>query len=372
MKSKKIISLLAAVTMVASCFTAMATSASAADEPTWILSSTEITDWTNYSTYKSDYDWSSYGDYKSYIVDVKVTGIEYATTVSTGKVKKQNGKGITGSTINLQFNAEAGTPKDDYIATAIGGLAKPTPGFVGGKVIGTVVGDGSGFLYPSKDLGNVTVTKDTISPVIISFLVTADTTKTTTLTVVDGTVKSSIALDDVVDNVLQGNEDANKYYPASASITLGEVAKTKYTVKFVSEGVEVQSDEVEEGAVITAPTDPVKSGYTFDGWYDGETKFEAGTTASKNVTYTAKFTEISDPEQTITVGTPFKGTENKGYVWRVTVENFKNAGLSYKFTDEDTSEVREDDFNLGSLELSNFVFDVIMNTERANVKLEVK
>ena len=158
---------------------------------------------------------------------------------------------------------------------------------------------------------------------------------------------------------------------ATNTLTLGEVAKTKYTVTFMNGEETVQSGEVEEGAVITAPTDPVKAGYTFDGWYDGETKFVAGTTASKNVTYTAKFTKIPDPEQTITVGTPFKGTENKGYVWRVTVKNFKNAGLSYKFTDEDTSEVREDDFNLGSLELSNFVFDVIMNTERANVKLEV-
>lgn len=41
------------------------------------------------------------------------------------------------------------------------------------------------------------------------------------------------------------------------------------------------------------PTDPAKKGYTFGGWFNGETKLTAETTITAKVTYTAKWTPIS-------------------------------------------------------------------------------
>ena len=64
------------------------------------------------------------------------------------------------------------------------------------------------------------------------------------------------------------------------------------TVKYLA-GTEIVVPE----ALTKAPTDTTV--YTFDGWYNGNTKLVAGTTALYNATYTAKFSE-SAREYTIT------------------------------------------------------------------------
>lgn len=49
---------------------------------------------------------------------------------------------------------------------------------------------------------------------------------------------------------------------------------------------------VAEGAKATEPTAPTKEGFTFDGWYDADTKWDfAHTNVTKDVTLTAKFTK---------------------------------------------------------------------------------
>ena len=52
---------------------------------------------------------------------------------------------------------------------------------------------------------------------------------------------------------------------------------------------------VTDGTALTAEQLPAltESGYTFGGWYDGETKAEAGYKVTKDVTLTAKWTAIS-------------------------------------------------------------------------------
>jgi len=47
---------------------------------------------------------------------------------------------------------------------------------------------------------------------------------------------------------------------------------------------------------VTAPQNPTKEGYTFDGWYIGETEFDFGTQITSNITLTAKWTENAGDE----------------------------------------------------------------------------
>ena len=102
--------------------------------------------------------------------------------------------------------------------------------------------------------------------------------------------------------------------PVNAEIEVESAATTKYTVTFKNEDAVVKSFEVEDGKTIGAemPADPTKEGYTFDGWYDGETKITAETVVKGNITATAKFTaktvdvpqriELGSPAETVKVG----------------------------------------------------------------------
>ncbi len=75
----------------------------------------------------------------------------------------------------------------------------------------------------------------------------------------------------------------------TANIELYAQAKT-YTVTFDSDGgSEVAAIPVEYNKTITEPTAPTKEGCVFDGWYDGETKFDWSKPVTKNVTLKAKW-----------------------------------------------------------------------------------
>ena len=66
----------------------------------------------------------------------------------------------------------------------------------------------------------------------------------------------------------------------------------KYTVKFDTAGGEpIDSLNVEEGKKIDTVPTPTKSGYTFEGWYYNETKYDFTTPVTKNITLTAKWTK---------------------------------------------------------------------------------
>ena len=79
-----------------------------------------------------------------------------------------------------------------------------------------------------------------------------------------------------------------------------EPEPTKYMVTYVTnpEGLQVENfptmGEVEENKTIELPTLTLE-GYTFDGWYDGDTKVESPYKVTKTVTLTAKFTENVAP-----------------------------------------------------------------------------
>ena len=78
--------------------------------------------------------------------------------------------------------------------------------------------------------------------------------------------------------------------------------RNSYTLTFVN-GTEESESSVKYGAAVTAPADPVKDGYTFDGWFTSETggeEYEFTVMPAQDVTLYAKWTkneeEPSDPD----------------------------------------------------------------------------
>ena len=67
---------------------------------------------------------------------------------------------------------------------------------------------------------------------------------------------------------------------------------TTYTVTFSVDGAETKQT-ITEGEKVSKPTDPTKTGYTFDGWYKDDTKFDFDTAITANITLTAKWSAIT-------------------------------------------------------------------------------
>ncbi|MFR2928251.1 MAG: InlB B-repeat-containing protein [Oscillospiraceae bacterium] len=92
-------------------------------------------------------------------------------------------------------------------------------------------------------------------------------------------------------------DDENEAYdfentPVTADITL--TAKwniNKYTVAFNTDGGTPvpPAQEVEYGLTTTEPAAPEKTGYTFDGWYLGDEKYDFSAAVEQNITLTAKW-----------------------------------------------------------------------------------
>ena len=70
----------------------------------------------------------------------------------------------------------------------------------------------------------------------------------------------------------------------------------KFQISFDSKGgTAVEAISANYGEAVTAPANPNKTGYIFDGWYLGDTKYEFTTMPAEDVTLTAKWTaEVYD------------------------------------------------------------------------------
>lgn len=117
--------------------------------------------------------------------------------------------------------------------------------------------------------------------------------------------------------ILKGWYLNNKVYdfntPVTKNITL--VAKwdedttiQRYTVTFDSNGGSKVGDKrVIEGQAVTAPTNPTKSGNTFDGWYLNDKKYDFKTAVTSNIKLVAKWNEVT--KHTVTFNSD-NGTSN--------------------------------------------------------------
>lgn len=67
-----------------------------------------------------------------------------------------------------------------------------------------------------------------------------------------------------------------------------------YTVSFNTDGAgDIASQKVAEGKVAAKPEDPAKTGYTFCGWYNGETAFDFAAPITADTNLKAKWTIIT-------------------------------------------------------------------------------
>ena len=75
-----------------------------------------------------------------------------------------------------------------------------------------------------------------------------------------------------------------------------------YTVKYYVDEEVIDSFKVGEQSIIDEPTDPVKEGYKFIGWYKGDKLFDfSKNKITKNTKLVAKFEEITTPEEALEV-----------------------------------------------------------------------
>lgn len=147
----------------------------------------------------------------------------------------------------------------------------------GGTVEGTVVNFG---VIKNTDLSNTTVFTGTIQ--------LASTVATIDGGIYYGPVES---YDGGTDGTITGGIF---YGSVGEYITIAESAKV--TVVFDSDnGSAVPEEKVLKGQNVTKPTAPAKEGYTFTGWYSGDTVYDFNQAVTENITLTARWKDIVYP-----------------------------------------------------------------------------
>lgn len=99
--------------------------------------------------------------------------------------------------------------------------------------------------------------------------------------------------------------------------TSTQTSESTYTVTFnTMGGSTVEQKIVTSGGKVEKPTDPTKTGYTFSGWYNGESAFDFETAITENLTLTARWSLVT---YSITYNVP-DGTTNPNTATSYTIE----------------------------------------------------
>ena len=218
--------------------------------------------------------------------------IEVSAVVSPAEV-------APGDTVTVSFYFKDTAAADGFIELTSGGTIGYN--FTYDTSVVTKTGATAGYGLSSKDFSDKTA--DTMY-IMVEPAATLNITETEAVATVTFTVNADVADGsyDIIKSITDPYiGDLEGMEPDSYITNLGKLnvkgstpEPTKYTVKFVDGEKEVSSVEYEEGATIVAPADPTPAtGKAFDGWYNGEEKFAEGTTATANVTYTAKYVDVA-------------------------------------------------------------------------------
>ena len=84
-----------------------------------------------------------------------------------------------------------------------------------------------------------------------------------------------------------------------------EVEKKEFTISF-SDGV--ASQKVKEGEKVAKPDNPVKEGYIFKGWYDGDAEYDFSSVVTKDISLIAKW-EKEEVKETVKYNVKFYANE---------------------------------------------------------------
>ena len=108
---------------------------------------------------------------------------------------------------------------------------------------------------------------------------------------ITGVTANDLTSETVTFTMPSGSVEAKANFKAE-----GAPEEPEYTVSFDTDGGStVAPQTVKNGKTAAKPADPTKEGYTFGGWYLGETAYDFSTPVTKNITLKAKWTEKSNP-----------------------------------------------------------------------------
>ncbi len=102
-----------------------------------------------------------------------------------------------------------------------------------------------------------------------------------------------------------------------------------YIVTFDNDG-DKNTVEVESNTVMNEPNTPAKDGYVFDGWYNGDTKFDFTTPITSDLTLTAKWKEKDSLYKGNTVS--FKDNLTLNFLATIADENVDGAYVKFTYT----------------------------------------
>lgn len=144
-----------------------------------------------------------------------------------------------------------------------------------------------------------------------------------------------------------------------------------YTVDFDSDGgSDVASQQVPSGGLVTEPTDPTKTGYTFDGWYADPTKATpwdfAHTTILSDTTIYAKWVEVAPTTHTVTqtlthVTSSYTGTTvNDGAAFTATLTAEDTYTLGDVTVTMGGTDITETAYSAGTVTIASATGDIVI------------